>query len=79
MRRAAAALGLAAALAGGVAVASRPAVVEVRAGGSVEAAISAAPPGAVIRLGPGAYPPFAVDRRVRVVAAPGAVVAGPIR
>ena len=82
MRRRVAAAGVALATAALVAGAwwlgSRPMVFSVPAGASVTRIARAAPSGAVIRLTPGSYDPFTIDRAVTVEGVPGAVVHGPV-
>ena len=81
LRRAALALGAAVALfaiaAGGVRAAAA-AVIEVSPGeGSLQAALDAAPSGAVLRLAPGIYPgPIVIDRPLALEGLPGAILDG---
>ena len=81
MRRVALALGAALALLaapGGVRTAST-AVIEISPGegGTLQAALDAALPGAVLRLAPGLYPgPIVIDRTLTLEGAPGAILDG---
>ena len=81
LRRAALALGVAVALAAAAAPGVRAApatVIEVSPGESaLQAALDAAPAGAVVRLAPGVYPgQFTIERTLTLEGAPGAILDG---
>ncbi|HXF57559.1 MAG TPA: right-handed parallel beta-helix repeat-containing protein [Actinomycetota bacterium] len=55
-----------------------PAVVVVGSDEALRAAVRSLPAGSVVRLRPGTYGPFALDRPLTVEGEPGAVVRGPV-
>lgn len=55
-----------------------PAVVAVGSDHALRAALTRLPPGSVVRLLPGTYGPFTVDRRLTVEGEAGVVVRGPV-